>query len=75
MTEYRNENGNSGIVGFEIGDDYIDVQFKNGGIYRYKESIIGRLQFLNMQAAAMLGSGLNGIINRYAREKAIRIRH
>ena len=73
MTAYTSEN--SGIVGFEIGEDYIDVEFKNGGIYRYKEAIIGHLQFLNMQAAALLGSGLNGFINRYVRDKAIRIRY
>ena len=73
MTAYTSEN--SGIVGYRIGNDYIDVQFKNGGIYRYKEAIIGHLQFLNMQAAAMIGSGLNGFINRRVKDKAIRIRY
>ena len=73
MRAYTSEN--SGIVGFEIGEDYIDVEFRNGGIYRYKEAIIGHLQFLNMQAAAMIGSGLNGFINRRVRDKAIRIRY
>ena len=75
MRAYGNQNGNSGIVGFEIGENHIDVQFKNGGIYRYKEAIIGHLQFLNMQAAALLGEGLNAFINNYVRAKAIRIRY
>ena len=73
METYRSEN--SGIVGYRIGTDYIDVQFKNGGIYRYEEAIIGHLHFLNMQAAAIMGNGLNAFINNYVRAKAIRIRY
>lgn len=73
MTTYGNEN--SGIVAYDIGDDYIDVEFRNGGIYRYEEATIGRLALLNMQAAAVLGVGLNGIINRSARNRGIRIRY
>ena len=73
MRAYTSEN--SGIVGFDIGEDYIDVEFRNGGIYRYEEAVVGHLQFLNMQAAAILGSGLNGIINRGARARGRRIRY
>ena len=73
MKAYRSEN--SGIVAYAIGEDYMDVQFRNGGIYRYKEAIIGTLSFLNMQAAALLGEGLNGFINKFVRGKAIRIRY
>ena len=75
MRAYGNQNGNSGITAYEIGEDYIDVQFKNGGIYRYKEAIIGHLCFLNMQVSALLGEGLNAFINKHVRGKAIRIRY
>ena len=75
MQEYGNQNGNSGIVGFEIGNDYIDVEFKNGGIYRYRETVIGKLAFLNMCAAACIGNGLNAYINQSVRAKAERIRY
>ena len=71
MNAYNSEN--SGIVAYAIGENHIDVEFKNGGIYRYKEARIGRLQFLNMQVCAILGSGLNGFINRHVRGKAIRL--
>ena len=75
MREYRNQNGNSGITAYDIGDDYIDVEFKNGGIYRYEEAAIGRLQFLNMQVLAIMGSGLNAFITMFVKGQAIRIRH
>ena len=75
MKTYGNGNGNSGIVAYEIGEDYIDVEFRNGGIYRYEEANIGRLNFLNMQTAAIIGCGLNGFINKFVRNRAIRIRY
>ena len=75
MKAYRNENGTSGIVAYEIGEDWIDIQFKNGGIYRYEEANIGRLNFVNMQAAAIIGNGLNAFINNFVRNLAVRIRY
>ena len=69
LTPYGNGNGNSGIIGYEIGDDSIDVEFANGGVYTYSETNIGRLNFLNMQVLAMQGSGLNAFINKHVRGK------
>ena len=69
MKTYGNGNGNSGITGYAIGEDYIDVQFRNGKVYRYKEATIGRLAFLNMQVLAIMGSGLNAFINRNVRKR------
>lgn len=73
MEAYRSQN--SGILAYRIGNDYMDVMFQNGALYRYHESIIGHLQFLNMQVSAIMGNGLNGFINKYVRGKAIRIRY
>ena len=75
MKNYGNGNGNSGIVAYEIGEDYIDIEFRNGGIYRYRKAVIGGLNFLNMKVAAIIGSGLNGFINKFVRNRAIRIRY
>ena len=64
-----NGNGNSGITAYSIGTDYIDVEFRNEKVYRYTEANIGRLQFLNMQVLAIMGSGLNAFINRNVRKR------
>ena len=69
MKAYRNGSGNSGITAYAIGNDYIDIQFRGGKVYRYKEANIGRLNFLNMQAAAIIGNGLNSFINQFVRRK------
>ena len=69
LTPYGNGNGNSGIIGYEISNDSIDIQFANGSIYTYSEANIGELNFLNMQVLAMRGSGLNAFINKHVRGK------
>ena len=37
MKVYGDLNGNSGITGYKISDndDYIDIEFQSGGVYRY----------------------------------------
>lgn len=69
MIAYGNQNGNSGITGYEIGEDYIDVEFRNEKVYRYHKERIGNLNFFNMVAAACIGSGLNTHINKFVRRK------
>ena len=35
MYRYRNLNGNSNVIAYDIGDDYVDVMFSGGSVYRY----------------------------------------
>lgn len=35
MERYANRGGDSGIVGYEIGNDFIRVQFSDGSVYLY----------------------------------------
>ena len=69
MTAYKNLNDNSGIVAYAIGDDYIDVEFNSGGVYRYTEASVGSENFAIMKALAIAGAGLNAFINKYVRFK------
>ena len=41
MQLYKNSGGDSGVSAFEIGDDYIKVQFKDGSVYLYNNSSAG----------------------------------
>lgn len=70
MERYRNSNGNSGIYGYEIGNDYIRVQFSSGQTYRYSyNGKAGRNHVENMKSLARNGSGLNSYINSYVKFK------
>lgn len=67
MERYGDYNGTSGIKGYEIFEDRIDIEFANGGIYTYLKANIGEVKFSAMKALADAGRGLNAFINKYVR--------
>ena len=69
MERYMDINGDSGIYGYEIGTDYIKVQFKDGSIY----SSAGQSHVETMKILAKSGDGLNSYINKHARKLYARI--
>lgn len=65
MEKYKNTNGNSGVAAYEIGPDYILVQFFNTpGTYTYSYRRAGRVHVENMKQLARNGSGLGTYINK-----------
>ncbi len=72
MTIYKNLGGNSNVVAYEIGQDYIKVQFGDGSIYLYTYMSTGRSNVEKMKALAVKGVGLNSFIGRYIRKKYAR---
>lgn len=73
MERYMDINGDSGIYGYEIGTDYIKVQFKDGSIYVYTYSSAGQSHVEMMKILAKSGDGLNSYINKHARKLYARI--
>ncbi|HET8804081.1 MAG TPA: hypothetical protein VFM72_05845 [Aequorivita sp.] len=68
MERYRNTGGNSGVYAYEIGPDYIKVQFSGTSrTYTYSYRKAGRGHVDEMKSLAISGSGLNGYINRYVK--------
>jgi hypothetical protein len=68
MIPYINLGGNSNIVGYEIGDDFILVQFRDLSIYEYTYSSAGQINIEKMKILAKQGSGLNSFINKEVRK-------
>lgn len=66
MTQYQNVNGNSGVSAFSFGQDYIDVQFDTGKVYRYSYRSAGYMKVEEMKRLAFQGWGLNSYIMRNA---------
>ncbi|WP_312502936.1 hypothetical protein [Lacrimispora sp.] len=65
MIIYKDINGDSGVSGYEIGNDYIDVQFKGTQkIYRYSNQSAGSRNVETMKMLAKNGDGLNAFINK-----------
>lgn len=68
MKPYKNIHGHSGILSYETGEDYIDVCFADGDIYRYDYTSPGRDHVERMKSLAETGTGLNTYINKYIRK-------
>lgn len=69
MKNYKNNNGDSGVLGYQIGSDYIWVEFSTGSIYEYDYSVTGSSHVETMKNLARSGSGLNGYINSHVKFK------
>ena len=64
MENYKNLGGDSGVVEYEIGTDYIKVRFRGSRIYVYNYTVTGRDNVEHMKGLAKSGSGLNAFINK-----------
>jgi len=67
MERYRNAGGDSGVYAYEIGNDFIKVQFKDSKTYLYTYSSAGSHHIEKMKALAIRGKGLNGYINSHVK--------
>ena len=68
MQPYRNLDGHSGVVAYELGEDWIDVRFVNGQSYRYSRASAGAEHVRNMQALAQGGEGLATYISKFVHD-------
>lgn len=67
MQPYGNLSGRSGIVAYEIGDDFISVLFHGDRLpYVYSASLIPPPKIEQMKALALAGRGLASFISRNA---------
>jgi hypothetical protein len=68
MKRYRNLEGHSGVVAYEIDLQKISVEFVSGDIYDYTYGSAGRARVETMKALAEAGRGLATFISRYAHD-------
>lgn len=68
MEKYRNASGDSGVYAFEIGTDFIRVQFSGSTRpYTYSYRKAGSTHVENMKQLARNGNGLNSYINKHTK--------
>ncbi len=65
MERYNNLNGDSGVAAYEIGDDSIKVEFRDGHIYLYTYQSAGRENIERMKELAIAGRGLSTFIIKF----------
>lgn len=66
MQPYANLGGDSNIIAYENGPDYIKVKFASGywTLYTYTNMSAGSSTIQHMQQLASAGQGLNSLITR-----------
>jgi len=64
MEQYRNLAGDSGVVAYESGLDFIRVQFTSGETYLYTYESTGANAIEMMKTLAEQGRGLSTFISR-----------
>ena len=74
MTRYKNLSGRSGVTAYELGDDYIALQFHDGRVYIYDSDHPGQKHVEQMKKLAVSGSGLTTYLNKYVRDNFARMR-
>jgi hypothetical protein len=68
MERYKNLGGNSGVVAYELGDNSIKIQFRNGSLYLYDDQSTGK-DIEHMKKLAISGQGLSSFISRNVKER------
>jgi hypothetical protein len=68
MKRYGNASGNSGVVAYEIGADWIKIKFRSDDVYIYSYSGAGIKNIEEMKKLALEGKGLATYINKYVSE-------
>ena len=69
MKEYKNLSGESGILAYEIGNDFIRIKFQDEEVYLYNVASTGEDHISKMQELAKKGRGLNTYINQHVRDR------
>lgn len=72
MRRYRDVHGDSGVVAYDPGPDFIKVRFKHGGTYVYDYESTGRFQVERMKVLAVSGEGLSAFISKFVKENYAR---
>jgi hypothetical protein len=65
MESYGDVDGDSNVAAYELGPDWIRVQFRSGAVYLYTAASAGAANIAQMHQLARAGNGLNSFINRY----------
>lgn len=64
MQPYGNRAGDSGVVAYEAGTDFIRVRFTNGDTYLYTYESAGAHNIEQMKELAAAGRGLSTFVSR-----------
>ncbi len=69
MEQYKNLGGDSDVIAYEIGSDWIKIEFRDKAVYLYDYESPGSSEVEQMKTLAVAGQGLNGYISRVVKKR------
>ena len=70
MKRYPDKHGNSGVVAYESGKDFIRLLFRDrADVYTYSNRSAGKTNVDRMKELARQGEGLSAFVSRNVRDK------
>jgi hypothetical protein len=69
MVRYKNLDGNSGVLAYEPGADFLKVQFTGGIVYLYNNKVTGKYNIEEMKMLADRGRGLSTYISTFVKDR------
>ena len=69
MKKYGNIHGNSGVIAYETGTDFIRICFQGNETYLYNEIKPGKAKVDQMKLLAEKGQGLSTFISQYVKNQ------
>jgi hypothetical protein len=69
MQRYKNLDGHSGVVAYDIDAGSITVEFTGGDRYLYTEDSAGGANIARMQELARAGRGLSSFISQHVHDR------
>jgi len=69
MKPYQNHAGDSGVLAYEAGGDYIKIKFLGGEVYLYTNAVTGERHVAEMKKLAAKGKGLSTYISQHVKDR------
>jgi len=68
MKQYKDKTGQSGVVAYQLGPDWIKVKFRSGEVYKYSYKRPGIKHVEQMKLRAEAGKGLSTYISQHVHD-------
>ncbi len=69
MPPYQSRSRNSGVIAFNLAENSIELEFRDGSRYLYNATQPGPKAVATMQQLALAGAGLTTFVNRHVRDR------
>ena len=69
MEPYGDHTRQHGVIAYEVGPDWIVVEFTSGWIYHFSHEKPGQLRVDRMKALARSGKGLSTFISKHVKNR------